>query len=66
MGIGHLIDLSTIKTKLPQLLWVCVALALTGIISCDLFDLKIHSEVALHEERDSTGSLDITESNLHL
>lgn len=66
MGIGHLIDLSTIKMKLPQLLWVSVALALAGIVCCDLFDLTIHSEVALHAARDSTGSLDITESNLHL
>lgn len=45
----HLIDLSTIKIKLAQLLWVSVALALVGICSCDPFDLsRMHSEVGLH------------------
>lgn len=47
-----LIDSSTIKIKLAQLLWVSVALAWDGICSRDLFDLdRIHAAVGLHANR---------------
>lgn len=47
-----LIDSSTIKIKLAQLLWVSVALAWVWIRSRDLFDLdRIHAAVGLHANR---------------
>lgn len=65
--LERLIDWSTIKIKLAQLLWVSWALALVGICSCDLFDLnRIHCSWFSCKHSVSVFGSDITDSNLPL